>query len=104
MEPYNQIFRGILLTPLLAQVNLTLNDLPKLGLEVGGTNGICYNFTLGRCTLDSCHHKEGHVNVRDVTDEFATEITSKLRPGVIHFLANGILDNLPRCGRRRQRE
>ncbi len=104
MEPYIQKFQGVLLTPLLAQVNLTLDDLPKLGPEVGGTNGICYNFILGWCTLDSCRHKDGHVNVRDVTDEFATKITTKLRPGVTQFLANGIPDNLPRRGQRRQRE
>lgn len=104
MEPYIQKFRGVLLTPLLAQVNLTIDDLPKLSPEVGGTNGICYNFILGRCTLENCRHKDGHVNERDVTDEFAREITTKLRPGVTEFLANGIPDNLPRRGHRRQRE
>ncbi len=104
MEPYVQKFRGVLLTPLLAQVNLTLDDLLKLSPEVGGTNRICYNFILGRCTLDNCRHKDSHVNERNITDKFVREITTKLRPGVTEFLANGIPDNLPRHGRRRQRE
>lgn len=53
---------GVNLTQLLNHVNLTVEDLPKLPPEVSGTNGICYNFVLGRCLMDSCRHQDGHVN------------------------------------------
>lgn len=48
METYIAKHKGVYLTAMLNHLNLTMDDLPKLGTEVvGGTSGICYNFILG---------------------------------------------------------
>lgn len=103
MEPYIAKCKGINLTALLNQVNLTIDDLPKLSPEVSGTSGICYNWVLGRCQLENCRHLDGHVNARDVTDEFAADLLGKLRPGITEFMTNG-LPQPRRRNRRRRRE
>lgn len=88
--------KGVYVGAMLTHCNLTLDDLPKLP-DVTGSNGICYNFVLGRCNMNGCQHE--HVNVRDVTDDFATELLTKLRPAITEFTANG----LPPGYRRRRR-
>ena len=104
MEPYIAKCKGINLTALLNHVNSTIDDLPKLPPDVSGTNGICYNWVLGRCQLDNCRHLDGHVNARDVTDEFVSELLSKLRPGITEFMTNGVPQPTRRRNRRRRRE
>lgn len=104
MEPYILKCKGVNLTQMLNHVNLTIDDLPKLAPEVSGENGVCYNFVLGRCTIDSCRHRDGHVNARDVTDEFATELLTLLRPAITEFTANGLPASARRRNRRRRRE
>ena len=48
MEAYIVKNKGVYLTAILNHVNLTLDDLPKVGPEVlTGNNGICYNYILG---------------------------------------------------------
>lgn len=103
MEAYIAKVRGVHLTPLLNHANLTIDDLPKLPPEVSGTNGICYNWVLGRCTFDRCRHLDGHVNARDVTDEFVNELLRLLRPSITDFKTNGLPPNARRRNRRRRR-
>jgi hypothetical protein len=70
MEPYIHKIQNVRLNQLLQFANLTVNDLPTLSQTVNtGTNGICYNFVLGKCILPSCQHKDGQVNATDVTDK-----------------------------------
>lgn len=97
MEAYIAKNKGVYLSTILSHVNLTLDDLPRLPTDVSGSNGICYNYILGRCAMGQCQHE--HVHARDVTDEFASELLSKLRPGITEFTANG----LPPGTRRRRR-
>jgi hypothetical protein len=54
---------------------------------------------LGKCTLASCQHKDGHVNALEVTDEFAADLLMKLRPAITEFMTNGA----PRTRKRRFR-
>ena len=104
MEPYIAKCKGVNLTALLNHVNATIDDLPKLSPDVSGTNGICYNWVLGRCQLDNCRHQDGHVNARDVTDDFVSELLSKLRPGITEFMTNGVPQPARKRNRRRRRE
>lgn len=104
MEPFIARNKGIFLTPMLNHVNRSIDDLPKLAPEVSGTNGVCYNFVLGHCTMDGCRHIDGHVNARDVTDEFATELLTLLRPAITEFTTNGVPPRARRRTRRRRRE
>jgi len=97
MEAYIAKNKGVYLSAILTHCNLTMEDLPKLTSDVSGMNGLCYNYILGRCTMDNCQYE--HVHARDVTDEFATDLLSKLRPGITEFTANG----LPPGTRRRRR-
>lgn len=97
MEAYIAKNKGVYLSAILNHVNLTIDDLPKLAPEVSGTNGICYNYILGRCNMDTCQHE--HVHARDITDEFASDLLSKLRMGITEFTTNG----LPPGTRRRRR-
>ena len=96
MEPYIAKVKGIYLTAMLNHVGSTIDDLPKLAPEVSGSNGICYNYVLGRCASDSCNHSDGHVNAHDVTDEFATDLITKLRPAITEFMQNGLPPNARR--------
>ena len=98
MEPYIAKVKGVWLGAMLTHLNLSIDDLPKLGPEVSGTNGMCYNFVLGRCASEQCSHKDGHVQSRDVTDEFATDIISKLRPAITEFMTNGLPPGTKRRG------
>ena len=102
MEPYIAKFQSIKLNQLLNKLNITVDDLPTLPAAVSGDNGICYNHVLGFCTLDSCRHQDGHVKVEHVTDEFAADLISRLRPAITDFMANG-LPPRQRNKRRRQR-
>ena len=97
MEAYIAKNKGVWLSAILTFVNLTIDDLPKLGADVGGTNSLCYNYILGHCKMEQCQHE--HVHVRDITEEFVTELLSKLRPGITEFTANGV----PPGTRRRRR-
>ena len=90
MEPYISKVKGVWLSAMLSHVNLTIDDLPKLAPEVSGTNGVCYNFILGRCASDACNHKDGHVHATDVTDEFASDLLAKIRPAITEFMTNGL--------------
>lgn len=96
MEPYIQKHKAIYLTALLTHCNLTIDDLPRPSADTDGGTGICYNFILGRCPVDSCQHV--HVPAADITDEFATDLLSRLRPGITEFMTNG----LPAGARRRR--
>ena len=104
MEPYIAKCKGVNLTALLNHINSMIDDLPKLSPDVSGTNGICYNWVLGRCQLDNCRHQDGHVNARNVTDEFVSELLGKLRPGITEFMTNGVPQPTRRRNRRRRRE
>ena len=104
MEPFIAKFKGVYLTPMLTHINQSIDDLPKLAPEVSGANGICYNYILGHCVMDNCRHMDGHVNARDVTDEFATELLNKLRPAITEFMANGLPPRARRRNRRRRRD
>lgn len=97
MEAYIAKNKGVYLSAILTHCNLTMEDLPKLTPDISGVNGICYNYILGRCTMDNCQYE--HVHARDLTDEFATDLLSKLRPGITEFTMNG----LPPGTRRRRR-
>lgn len=97
MEPHIAKWRGVLLGAMCDHLNISLDDLPKLP----GESALCYNFVLGRCVIAGCNHRDGHVNASDITDEFATAITEKLRPAVAHFKANGAPP--PRWQNRRRR-
>lgn len=97
MDPYIAKNKGVWLGAMLTHVNLTMDDLPRLPPEVSGTGTICYNYILGHCKMEGCHHE--HVRVRDLTDEFVTDLLSKLRPSIAEFTTNG----LPPGTRRRRR-
>ena len=103
MEAYIAKNKGVHLGALLEQVNLTIDDLPKLPPEVSGTNGVCYNWVLGRCTVDKCRHEDGHVNARDVTDEFVTELLRPLRPAIEDFTLNGLPPHTKRRNNKRRK-
>lgn len=75
-----------------------MDDLPRPGPDVCGTGSICYNYILGRCHMDPCNHK--HVRAQDLTDDFVSELLTKLRPGITEFTANGV----PPSARRRRRQ
>ncbi len=100
MGPYLQKIKSVKLTAMLNHVNLTMDDLPTLTPQVSGATGICYNYILGHCTHPDCRHKDGHVKATDVTDEFATDIITKLRPAITEFTATGA----PRRKKRRRAE
>ena len=103
MEAYIAKNKGVYLTAMLNHLNLTLEDLPTLGPDVmGGPNGICYNFILGRCNVDHCQHE--HIHGRDVTDEFANDILSKLKPAITDFVTNGLPPGTKRRNRKRRRQ
>ena len=97
MESYIAKNKGVWLSAILNHLNLTMEDLPRPATDVCGTNSICYNYILGRCHMDQCQHE--HLRAQDITDEFATELLTKLRPGITEFTTNG----LPPTARRRQR-
>ena len=101
MEQYIQKFKGVQLTALLSQAQLTLDDLPKLPADVAGTNGVCYNYVLGRCTIADCRQRDGHVQAQDITDDFVTDLLEKLRPSINEFMAIGIPRNLRRRPQKR---
>lgn len=87
MEAYIAKHKAVYLTAMLNHVNLTMDDLPKPSQELdSGT--VCYNFILGRCAVDRCQHE--HVNASEITDEFATDLLSKIRPSITEFMANGL--------------
>ena len=98
MEPYIAKNKGVWLSAILSFVNLTIEDLPKLGTNVGS---ICYNCILGHCKMEQCQHE--HVHVRDITEEFVTELLSKLRSGITEFTANGVPPGTRRRRRGRRR-
>ena len=97
MDPYIAKNKGVWLGAILTHVNLTMDDLPRLPPEVSGAGTICYNYILGHCKMDGCQHE--HVHVRDLTDDFVTDLLSKLRPGIAEFTTNG----MPPGTRRRRR-
>lgn len=96
MEPCIAKNKGVWLGAMLTHLNLTIDDLPRLP-EMGGTGTLCYNFILGHCKMENCQHE--HAHARDLTDEFVTDLLSKLRPGIEEFTTNG----LPPGTRRRRR-
>jgi hypothetical protein len=98
MEAYIAKNKGVWLSTILNHVNLTMEDLPRPAPEVCGTSSICYNYILGRCHMDPCNHK--HLRAQDLTDDFASELLTKLRPGITEFTANGV----PPAARRRRRQ
>ncbi len=99
MEPYIKKLQGIKLNHMLNHVNLTIDDLPQLPSSVAVANGICYNYILLYCTDATCPRLDSHVNVSDISDEFATELITKLHPAITNFMANGA----PRRTKRRRR-
>ena len=101
MEAYIAKNKGVWLLAILTFVNLTIDDLPKLGADVSGTGSLCYNYILGHCKMEQCQHE--HVHVRDITEEFVTELLSKLRPGITEFTANGVPPGTRRRRRSRRR-
>ena len=96
--------KAVYLTAMLNHANITIDDLPKPALDHDTGSGICYNFILGRCAVDQCQHE--HVNAQDITDEFATDLLSKLRPSITEFVTNGLPPGTkrrrPQGGRRRR--
>lgn len=101
MEPYIKKFQNVHLNKLLTFCRLTIDDLPTLPPTVStGSGGICYNFILGKCTHAGCQHKDGHINASDISDDFAAELLTKLRPGITEFLANGA----PRYRKRKRQQ
>ena len=105
MEPYIKKFQNVHLNKLLTYCRLTIDDLPTLPPTVStGSGGICYNFILGKCTHAGCQHKDGHINVSDISDDFAAEFLTKLRPGITEFLANGAPRYRTRKRTRQQRD
>ena len=105
MEAYIQKHKAVYLTAMLNHANITMDDLPKPSLDHELAGGVCYNFILGRCAVDQCQHE--HVNATDITDEFATDLLSKLRPSITEFITNGLPPGTKRRrsrGGRRRRE
>jgi hypothetical protein len=97
VDPYFKKVQALKLTQLLNHANITIDDLPSLpGHE---QSQLCYNFILGHCTMRNCPRADAHVNATEVTDEFATELIQKLRPGMTEFMTNGA----PRKAKRRRR-
>jgi hypothetical protein len=67
----------------MALANATWNDMPKLQkYMVNGTNGLCYNYVLGKCNPKYCTHRGGHAKLVDITDEFANTLCTLLQPGI----------------------
>ena len=97
MEPCIAKNKGVWLGAMLTHLNLTIDDLPRLPPEVSGAGTLCYNFILGHCKMDSCQHE--HTHARNLTDEFGTDLLSKLKLGIDEFTTNG----LPPGARRRRR-
>ena len=89
MEPYIAKIQALKLSQMLGHVNLTIDDLPTLPASVNGAGSLCYSYVLGLCTHPACPHAEGHVKASDVTDEFATDLISKLRPAITEFMEKG---------------
>jgi hypothetical protein len=85
LEPHITLCKGVALGPILDHIGLTVDDLPKLP----GEGSLCYNYVLGRCVHPSCQNKEGHLNVADIPNEFATALIEKIRPAINHFRTNG---------------
>lgn len=101
MEPYIEKNKGVWLSALMNHCNITIEDLPLPAATAAG-HTVCYNFILGKCNVDNCQHE--HVHASDITDEFATDLLAKLRPGINEFMANGLpLGTRRRRNRRRPR-
>ena len=104
MEPYIQKHRAVYLTAMLNHANITMDDLPRPSPD-SDNGSVCYNYILGRCAVDRCQHE--HVNATDISDEFASDLLSKLRPSITEFVANGLPPGTKRRrsrGTRRRRE
>ena len=93
-------FRSIRLVQLLNSLNLSLADLLILPSVATGDTKLCYNYFMGRCVHSGCTHK--HVDVEDITDEFATALVTLLQPAITNFMMNGAPN--PRRKRKRRTE
>lgn len=89
MSPYISHFRSIQFRLLLKAAGVTEGDLPSLPKYLSnGRNGMCYSYVLGKCQGRVCGRAQGgHVPVSEISDAFATELCSKLAPGVERRLA-----------------
>lgn len=102
MEAYIARNGGVYLTAMLNLMNLTMDDLPKLGADVEGSKGICYNYILGRCNMDHCNHE--HVHVQDLTDDYVMNLLAKLKPAISDFTTNGLPPGTKRKRQKRRRQ
>lgn len=84
MEPFILRHGQLQLTRIMMVGGVTWPDMPRIErLVENGTNNLCYNYILGKCTSRYCTHRRmGHINATDMTDEFTTKLCTTLRPGV----------------------
>lgn len=84
LEPFILRHGQLQLTRIMMVAGVTWPDMPKIDrLVTNGTNHLCYNFILGKCTSRYCtHRRSGHINATDVPDAFATSLCNVLRPGI----------------------
>lgn len=89
MSPYITHFKSVQFRLLCKAAGVTEADLPTLPKYVAnGRNGMCYSYILGKCQGKVCGRAQGgHVPVGELSDTFATELCSKLAPGVERRLA-----------------
>lgn len=83
-EPFIQRHRQLQLTRIMMVAGVTWPNMPRIErLVENGTNNLCYNYILGKCTSRYCTHRRlGHISASAVPDDFATTLCSLLRPGV----------------------
>lgn len=85
MTPYYRKFGGrVNVTRVLEAGGITHRNLPYLNRYVrGGQNMLCYNHLLGRCNFGpQCARYEGHIDGRDVPNDFADACVRVLTPGM----------------------
>lgn len=87
LEPFILRHRQLQLTRIMMVAGVTWTNMPKIErLIENGTNHLCYNYILGKCTSRYCTHRRlGHISATDVPDDFASNLCSLLRPGVTNI-------------------
>jgi hypothetical protein len=83
MTPFLARIGRLQITRVMALANATWNDMPKVQKYMSNeTNGLCYNYVLGKCNPKYCTHRSGHAKVADLSDEFANTLCTLLQPGL----------------------
>jgi len=85
LEPFILRHGQLQLTRIMMVAGVTWPEMPKIErLVENGTNNLCYNYVLGKCTSRYCtKRRAGHIT--EVPDGFATSVCNTLRPGVVNM-------------------